>query len=448
MSHWADAGGRPGGPSSLIPTSQVAARIEREQPGAPGAGGPIRFRLPQGADIKSMLAAGKVPEDKLKESIATALTRMQKEGRLSSKDPIADIMKRLFPSKGTLDEAELAKVIDVTDRNKIYKSVADAQTKVSSTDKPKLSAVIDDAVKLVDKAIGDATGLKQVFGTKDAAAKAIYQKAKTKLTTVKGSMDTMVHTDYNRDDEEIGLGGWASRNLQQIHLQRKVAEVADKDEAIITMIHECCHLAGPVDDEGYYGSAGFEAVDEDTKLGNAAHYEELPRRAMGKSLYAGLEFKPGVMKSGAAATFEDEVRREASELLRKAWDKAVDVHLFLRDIRQDIEKGSTASFKAKEARIVELSKLEKLTIHHQTPPSTINLNDIVLCEGVARATIHIKKAAKTQAVPAAPAVGKTKKDYVDQVVEGSIKSYGALTGNDADDKKLMDWLIKEYGKPL
>ena len=39
-------------------------------------------------------------------------------------------------------------------------------------------------------------------------------------------------------------------------------------------------------------------------------------------------------------------------------------------------------------------------------------------------------------------------DYVDVVIDGAIKSYGALTGNDADDKTLMDWLVKEYRKSL
>ena len=30
----------------------------------------------------------------------------------------------------------------------------------------------------------------------------------------------------------------------------------------------------------------------------------------------------------------------------------------------------------------------------------------------------------------------------------SIKSYGALTGNAAGDKALVDWLVKEYRKAL
>ena len=77
------------------------------------------FRLPTAAAIKSMLAAGEVPEAKIKESIATALTRMRFEkggALLTTKDPIPDIIKRLFPAPGTFDEAEFAKVVDVADR--------------------------------------------------------------------------------------------------------------------------------------------------------------------------------------------------------------------------------------------------------------------------------------------------------------------------------------------
>jgi hypothetical protein len=358
-------------------------------------------------------------------------------------------MTRIFPSAGKFDQKEFEKVVDVTDRSNIYKTVVDAETKVNSADKVKLAAVMDDAAKLVDAAIADAAGLKQVFGTKDATAKAVYGKAKTAIATVKSSMDTAIDTDYNRDDEQVGLGGWANHASQHIHLQRKVAEVADKEAATITIIHECSHLAdASVDDGGYYGSSGFEAMSDLDKANNAAHYEELPRRALGKSKYPGLTFTPGTTVGGGSVTFEDEVRREASEYLRKAWDKAVDVHQFLRDIRKDLEGGNTASFAAKKARVLEISKLEHLTIHEQPAPSAINMNDIVLSEGAARATSLIVREAPKQSVPAAPVAPTVKSDYVKEVIDGSIKAYGALTGSATDDATLMAWLVKEYRKPL
>jgi hypothetical protein len=434
-----------------VSTAQAAGSLQSSMV-ASGASAPanqLRFRVPTGEDIKAMLAKGDVPEAKLKASIQTALEHMKAEGLLKSTDPIPDIMAKLFPSAGTFDEAELAKVVDVADRSKVYQSVSDAQTKVNSTDKAKLSAAMDAAVVEVDKAIANAAGLTAVFGTKSADAKAIYQKAKTSITTLKANLDTKVHTDYNGDDGQIGLGGWANFGSQMVHLETEVAKVSDVNETVITVIHECCHLAdSSVDDLGYYGSDGFEAMTEDEKIANAAHFEELPRRTLGTSSYGGQTFTPGVVVGGGAVTFEQEVRREASEYLRKAWDKAVDVHIFLRGIRQEIEAGSTATFTAKTARILEVSKLEHLTIHDQAPPATINMNDIVLAEGVARATGIIQGEADAQAVPAAAVAPKTKTDYAQDVVTGAVAAYGHLTGSAADDKKLMDWLVAEYQKPL
>lgn len=441
----ADPGGHGQG---MMSTGDFAGQLQAERD-ARQPTGHVKFRAPQPTDINAILAAGKVPEAKLKDSIALALTRMAKEGQLKTKDPIADIMARIFPGAGKFDQKEFEKVLDVKDRDKIYKTVVDAETKVNATDKPKLKAVMDDAVKLIDHAMANAAGLKEVFGSKDAVAKAVYGKAKAAIGTVKTNMDTAIDTDYNRDDEQVGLGGWADFGSQHIHLERAVAEVHDANAAKITIIHECCHLAkGTVDDHGYYGSDGFEAMSEDEKVNNAAHYEELPARELGTSLYAGVTFTPGVKKGGGKVEFADEVRREASEHLRKAWDKAVDVHSFLRSIRREIEGGNPGAFASKKARILEISKLEKLTIHDQSTPSTINMNDIVLSEGAAHAMTIIQDAAQKQAVPKAPVAPKVKADYVQDVIDGSIKSYGALTGNAADDKALVDWLVKEYRKPL
>jgi hypothetical protein len=74
------------------------------------------------------------------------------------------------------------------------------------------------------------------------------------------------------------------------------------------------------------------------------------------------------------------------------------------------------------------------------------MNDIVLCEGVARATAIIQKAAKAQPVPSAPKKGKKKKDYVSKVVNGAVKSYGALTGSHASDMELIQYLVRHFRK--
>lgn len=433
-----------GAPAKLVSTADAARGLSAAR-AARRPGGDARFRLPTGADVKAIIAAGNVPEAKLKESIATALGRMQIEGLLKVSDSIPDIINKLFPSPGTFDEVELAKVVDVGNRRLVYKAVADASAKIAVADKPNLLKAIDKAIVLVDAAMKDKTGLQEVFGNEDGPARTIYSIAKGKLAKLKTKMDTMVETDYNRDDEQTGLGGWAMFSTQHIHLETDVAKVTDEDGSAVTLIHECAHLSrGTVQDFGYYGSPGFEAMSEADKLNNAAHFEELPWRQLGKSKYPG-KFTPGVVLGGGKVTFEDQIRREASEYLRKAWDAAVDAHNFLRGIRQEIEGGSTVRFKANEAWIVEISKIEHLTIHEQTPaPTTINLNDVVLAEGVARATVHIQGLAGSQPVPSKAAIGKSKNDYVESVISGAIDAYGALTGNKVSDRALFKWLVDHY----
>jgi hypothetical protein len=435
----------------LISTGQLAENLQQARESRPGhlrSGEPARFRLPKGTEISAMLKAGKIPEDKLKAAVSSALERMAKESLLSTADSVPDIMKKIFPAAGTFDEKEFAKVVDEKDRSKVYEKVADAQTQVNSTDKPKLEAAMDDASNLIDQAMADSAGLVEVFGKQAKLAKDVYAQAKRMIAHVKANMDTAVDTDYNRDDEQVGLGGFALFGDRHIHLEHSVAEVADKDEAAMTIIHECCHLANRfVDDRGYYqADSGFEAMPEVLKVANAAHYEELPRRIRGISLFPG-PLVPGKTTAGKE-TFADKVKRDANEYLRMAWDKAVDVHMFIRGIRKDIEAGNTSTFTSSKTRILEVSRLAHLTVHEQSTPDTVQTIDVTLAEGIARGTVFIRDAADAQTVPASPDSGKTQKDHVNQFVDDCIKSYGKLTGSFSGDRALMDWLVKEYRKPL
>ena len=116
-----------------------------------------------------MMTAAEVPEDKIKEMVATGLTRMRRDGALpKTTDPIPDIIKRLFPSPGTFDEAEFAKVVDVADRKQIYMSAADAESKLTPADKTKLISAMGRADLMLIGAEGDAANIKRVFGTRAA----------------------------------------------------------------------------------------------------------------------------------------------------------------------------------------------------------------------------------------------------------------------------------------
>ena len=83
----ADLGGSGQGMTS---TGDLSGRLQAERDARQPSGG-VRFRAPKPTDISAILTAGKVPEAKLKDSIALSLTRMAKEGQLKTKDPIADV---------------------------------------------------------------------------------------------------------------------------------------------------------------------------------------------------------------------------------------------------------------------------------------------------------------------------------------------------------------------
>ena len=443
--------------AGLIPVGVANQRLQEaraSRPGSPTAPG-TRFRVPSSAELKTLYGSGLLDKSDIEDAVGRALRRMDMD--LALRTDAGDVMKKLFPGGGGVNEKAWGGVLG-TGTSDVYTSVADAEAKLKAADLKKLTDVAKIAAQKIDQAMADDAGLADVFGSKAKVAKARYGKAKTALANAIASADTALDTDYNRDDPQVGLGGWANFASQHIHLTGDVAEVTDQNEAIITLIHESCHLSSPhVDDLGYYGSDGFEAMEEADKVNNAAHYEELPARYLGTSLYhlrdpkdktktlPGFQkFVPKQTSGGHKVTFEDEVRRAASEYLRKAWDAAVDAHAFIRESARLIkDKPAEPTFDKRKTSLLEMSKKMHLTIHLQKPkPSTVTVLDVVLSEGVAHATIAIQDNAAKQPVPK-----KAKKAAaVKSVIDGAIAGYGQLTGNAADDRKLMDWLVKHYHK--
>lgn len=443
--------------AGLIPVNVANQRLQEaraSRPGSPTAPG-TRFRVPSAAELKTLYGSGLLDKSDIEEAVQRALRRMDLD--IALRTDADDVMKKLFPGGGVFNEKAWAGVLG-TGTSDVYTSVADAEAKLKAADLKKLTDVAKIAADKIDQAMADDAGLKDVFGSKAKLAKARYGKAKTALANAIKSADSAIDTDYNRDDPQVGLGGWANFASQHIHLTGDVAEVTDRDDAIITLIHESCHLADRhVDDLGYYGSDGFEAMEEAEKVNNAAHYEELPARYLGHSLYRipdpkdKTKFLPGFQKfvpkqtsGGHKVTFEDEVRRAASEYLRKAWDAAVDAHAFVRESARLIkDKPADPTFDRRKTSLLEMSKKMHLTIHLQKPkPSTVTVLDVALSEGVAHATIAIQNNAASQPVPK-----KAKKAAaVKSVIDGAIAGYSQLTGSPADDRKLIDWLVKHYRK--
>lgn len=416
------------------------------------ARGDVRFRMPKFADLRAVYKDKglAIPESVIQNRVAQLLGRMAREKRLRSKEPVADIVKKIFPAPGVISETEFNKALDPKDRTEIYMSVLDADTRVKKVDKGKLKGAMRAAAGIISKVEGDAAGLAAVFGTKAAVAKANYAAARASLAEVSRDMDTKVSTDYNLDDPEVFLGGWASHGIRHMHLLVQIVKVLDPKETKTTLIHEASHLADPsVDDHGYYGTPGFEALDEATKVANAGHYEELPRRRLGTSMYPGLTFTPGVTKGGAPMTWEDTIRRQASEYLRKAWDAAVDTHTWLRGVRKARLRGDTTPFDTERALILDVSRLMDLTVHTQNPAKArITPLDVTLTESVARAVGLIGNLAESEAVPHPygpwqhPGDEDRAARYM--LIDAAIAKYGQLLGDWARDAGLLDWLVAHY----
>jgi hypothetical protein len=408
----------------------------------------VRARMPKFSDLKAALTDKKlrIPEAVIKNAVTQLLERMAKEKRLKSKDPVATIVAKIFPGPGKVSEAEFNKALDPADRTQIYQTVLDAHTTVKKADQAKLKSLMKDAGDLMLKAEGDSAGLKAVFGSQDAVAKARYASGRSALATAAGDLDKHVTTDYNLDDPETFLGGWAQHSTQLMHLLVGVVQGVDPKESQATLVHEASHLGhGSVDDLGYYGTAAFEAMSEADKVNNAAHYEELPRRLLGVSSFAGHTFTPGIAKGGGAVTRVDIVRKIASDHLQHAWDAASDAHMWLRGVRKEwLNKKNTAPFTAEKPLILELSKLSDMTVHHQAAAhARVTSLDITIIESVVRAMGIIGNLVGSGPLPGGPL---SDKGAAEVMVAESIKKYGQLLKDPARDKALVDWLAAHFRK--
>ena len=110
---------------------------------------------------------------------------------------------------------------------------------------------------------------------------------------------------------------------------------------------------------------------------------------------------------------------------------------------------------AKKKRIMELSKLMHLTVRKQPANSASDQQvDLVLAEGIAHGAKNAYEIGQKASVPT-PADMKMPDPErfqiytaFNKVIEDSIKAAGTITGNYADDKKLMDWMVAEYRKNI
>jgi hypothetical protein len=406
----------------------------------------LKARMPTFSDLRAAYTNTRlrIPQADVRNAVTQLLGRMEFEHRLKSKEPVATIVAKIFPGPGMISEAEFNKALDSADRTEIYRTVVDADTKVKDADKAKLKALMKDAADLMSLVEGNAAGLTQVFGTKAPVAKARYAAARAALAKVATDLDGHVTTDYNLDDPETFLGGWAFHPDQTMHLLAEVVAGTNPSDSKTVLIHEASHLGDPnVDDLGYYKTAGFEAMSEIDKVNNAAHYEELPRRVMGISSFGGLTFTPGIMVGGAPATREDTVRKMAGDRMQAAWDTAIDLHAFLRKIRKAWLTGKNKPFQDNKALILEISPLCDLTVHKQAAAhARVTTLDITLIESIARAVGLIGELTAAETLPTGPF---SDPGAAEEMCIQATKKYGHLLQDPARDKTLLTWLVGHRG---
>ena len=406
----------------------------------------VQFRVPTFKKLESTYKDKdlKIPEAVIKDRVTQLLRRLKGDGKLKSTDSVATIVAKIFPGGGKIDEAEFNNAVDVSDRSRIYESVAEAETMVKAADKPKLKTAMVDAADLVKQVQGDAAGLKAVFGTQDATAKTNYANAEKALRDLPAKMDTQVNTDYNLDDKEIGLGGWASHADQKMHLLLDVAQVKNEKKTKAILIHEASHFGtATVKDHVYYNNNGFFELDEAKKVANAAHYEELPRRVLGTSSFDKMTFVPGTKPGGGAITKEDQIKSDANLYIRRAWDAGVTAHKFIRAVHREGLASNKKPFDDNKALILEMSKLMDLTIHEQAAgKQMVTPLDVTLMESVAGGVSKIKNLSGSVPFPAV--LGLTDIQLRDKIIAEAVKKYDNLLKDPARDKKLLDWLEAHY----
>jgi len=222
------------------------------------------------------------------------------------------------------------------------------------------------------------------------------------------------------------------------------------------VIHEASHLSNrSVGDQVYYDEPGFFEADEAKKVGNAAHYEELPRRVMGTSKFDGQTFTPGTRPGGGAVTREDNVKAAVNLYVRKAWDAGVDAHSFIREVRLRYQRGETKPFTDNQALIFEMSNVMDLTVHEQAlGKAVVTTLDVTLSESISRGVALVKAisggipypptAALPDAVRAAALEARSDVELRDMMVAAAVTKYGRLLQDPARDKALLDWLEAHY----
>lgn len=217
--------------------------------------------------------------------------------------------------------------------NQKYAEVLPASQSMRDINWQTLQPVLARAIRLAIQCANRGDDIEAVFGPNAEVANisATYLIVAQRLGGFGKDNFTI---DYNGDDAEMGVGGYTIAGSGKIQVSPNMLGM-DPNTLAVLLLHEGCHeVDNTIIDSGYYGTARFNKMSQKQKKGNAAHYEEIARRVIGNSRYAGQTFQPEAQQQVRGGRREELIRkvRPASEGLRELWSTSLNLHSMLRDI--------------------------------------------------------------------------------------------------------------------
>lgn len=345
----------------------------------------IQGRIPNFAELNALHE--KLSVAVIREKVRILLRNLQLEGKVLQWQYIDPALNRLITDDGQVDRATyeqlFGKADGTEDKEKIYHKAEDASAKLLEAERESLNPTLEFACDIVRKVKSDTHNwVECVFGYRKYTALGNYEKISKKLNEVRGKMNEMATTDYNGDDSQVGVGGYANYKKQTIHF---LQTMCGSDEASpITAIHECAHLVDKsIIDKGYVGSPGFCGMPEEDRVTNAAHYEIVPDWIVGLP----CPYPVGNFSDGSSERESKVVKgkKEATDYFRYAHLIAFNKTVQLRD--RYISKEEV------DAGLKTYSEKMGLTIHLRDKKN-VDLLDVTLAEDITRTLLLMYKEMK------------------------------------------------------
>lgn len=364
----------------------MVPRMAFQRVGVSPGKGVMQARVPKSEVVEDLM--GKLDISEIKKRLEILFANMRRREKIPPDTDVNSFFVLGGDGKYHFESVKYKELFKESseDKDKIYFNPADAQTAFKGTELEKLKNVFDNAKIVVGNTLSDKGKIEKVFRSKKEDACNNYTEIDKKIGEFKLQADnaTKIHTDYNGDDAEIGIGGYANFVNQYVHFNRMVAN--DTSGAKTIVIHEFAHLSrASIRDFGYVGSPGFDSMEDDVKVNNAAHYEIVPGWILGSSIYGAVrDFIPMSEKTTGKAETVPSVKvdaktagkRKASEFLRKAWAKALNIVSRLRFYNMNPSEMKDRALSV----CLDISEKLGLTVHLKKSNEEVTVLDIVLME--------------------------------------------------------------------